>query len=212
LPTGVLVTTLQLGSATARWAPLLLHNLPNLSKPVTSGSTIIDAALSTSAAPTYFPPYNHPLFSFCVDGGMVANNPAPVALAAYCESQSVALSSVRLLSLGTGLSPAAIPPGNPITTGCAGTWQWIDPLTTSPIPSTPLLTAVMDNASAINDSIAGMLLTTNTYRRINPTIPNVINLDDCSPSALTALNNAATAYLSSLAYAQDKQWILANFV
>ncbi len=71
--------------------------------------SMVDAALATSAAPTYFPPHQVPTsrrpYSL-VDGGVFANNPTGLARAfmrdASCDSDLVA-------SLGTGSMQVAYP-------------------------------------------------------------------------------------------------------
>src|SRR5205085_2296833 len=73
LSKSVLVTTFQLDDpSTGNWAPITISNLPN---DPAAATYPVDAALSTSVAPTYFPPYRHPTFGYCIDGGVFANNP-----------------------------------------------------------------------------------------------------------------------------------------
>lgn len=74
----------------------------------------VDAALSTAAAPAYFTPHDFSYdnkgkdgsvhFQKMVDGGLVANNPAFMALleATHCLKNN--LEDIGLLSLGTGFS------------------------------------------------------------------------------------------------------------
>jgi patatin-like phospholipase/acyl hydrolase len=70
LASNVMVTTFQLSdSATPpSWNPLVIDNFAGSPG---SSTYLWDAALSTSAAPVYFPPYNHPQFGWCSDGGAV---------------------------------------------------------------------------------------------------------------------------------------------
>lgn len=60
---------------------------------------VVDVALRTSAAPTYFPSKDR-----YVDGGVVANNPALVGIAQALDKRGAnkPLSEINLLSLGTG--------------------------------------------------------------------------------------------------------------
>jgi patatin-like phospholipase/acyl hydrolase len=70
------------------------------------------AALATSAAPTYFDPYSakyglidskvNRSLTNRVDGGVIANNPALIGIYEAIEAFDQPLSSIRLLSLGTG--------------------------------------------------------------------------------------------------------------
>ena len=60
------------------------------------------AALATSAAPTYLPASMHIRGSRHVDGGIWANNPALVAAIEAHRYLGVPLASIRVLSIGTG--------------------------------------------------------------------------------------------------------------
>ncbi|QKQ75852.1 patatin-like phospholipase family protein [Nostoc sp. TCL240-02] len=78
-----------------------------------AGFTLTDAALATSATPTYFAPYrvssshNTNGFYTLVDGGVVANNPANLAILEAQISrqetkQPLNIEDILLVSLGTG--------------------------------------------------------------------------------------------------------------
>lgn len=62
--------------------------------------SLVDAALATSAAPTYFPIYATPRGKF-VDGGLVANAPGLLGLHEAVEYFGVEEKNVRVLSIGT---------------------------------------------------------------------------------------------------------------
>ncbi len=77
------------------------------------GFTLKDAAMATSAAPTYFEPYhvatshNTSGYYSLIDGGMVANNPAHLAimeaeLTERAKGVELSKNDILLLSLGTG--------------------------------------------------------------------------------------------------------------
>ncbi|MDJ0728715.1 MAG: patatin-like phospholipase family protein [Crocosphaera sp.] len=77
------------------------------------GFTLKDAAMATSAAPTYFEPYHLPTcqnttgYYTLVDGGMVANNPAHLAImeAELTERKKgvdLSMNDILVVSLGTG--------------------------------------------------------------------------------------------------------------
>jgi uncharacterized protein len=80
---------------------------------LTTGFTLTDAAMATSAAPTYFPPYHVPTshnpsgYYTLVDGGLFANNPANLAITeakiSGQETDSVVhTDELLIVSLGTG--------------------------------------------------------------------------------------------------------------
>lgn len=82
---------------------------------------MVDVALATTAAPTYFPPASvrHNLM---IDGGIWANNPALVAVAEAVGLLGKPLSSISLLSLGT--SDEHQPAVSPLTeAGLFGWWR-----------------------------------------------------------------------------------------
>lgn len=63
-------------------------------------ATLIDVAMATSAAPTYFPIYATPRGKF-VDGGLIANAPGLLGLHEAVEYFGIDEQSVRVLSIGT---------------------------------------------------------------------------------------------------------------
>lgn len=85
------------------WKAKFFHNYPG---PDSDGAeSVVDVAMRTSAAPTYFPSYGR-----FIDGSVVANNPAMAALAQalHRPTGGQELPNIRLLSLGTGTNPTYI--------------------------------------------------------------------------------------------------------
>ena len=81
------------------WKPKFFHNFPG---PASDGDEkVVDVALRTSAAPSYFPVYQG-----YVDGGVVANNPSMCALAQAINPATGGqkLQDITLLSIGTGIN------------------------------------------------------------------------------------------------------------
>ncbi|MHC5595008.1 MAG: patatin-like phospholipase family protein [Nostoc sp.] len=117
------------------------------------GFTLTDAALATSATPTYFAPYrvasshNTNGFYTLVDGGVVANNPANLAILeaqiSRQENQQEVLNTedILVVSLGTG-SLTSVYPYDEVKKW--GLLQWAN----------PLLNIVLDGGSEV---VAGEL-------------------------------------------------------
>lgn len=77
------------------WKPKFFHNLDSSDL----NEKIIDVALRTTAAPSYFPSYQG-----YIDGGIIANNPSMCALAQALDQGTigVTIDQIRLLSISTG--------------------------------------------------------------------------------------------------------------
>lgn len=85
------------------WRPAIFSNLPHAAGFVEPDLHLYvwDAAMRTSAAPTYFPIYK----GYC-DGGVVANNPSALAYTKACAHfPSVTPHNCVVLSLGAGNFP-----------------------------------------------------------------------------------------------------------
>jgi patatin-like phospholipase/acyl hydrolase len=171
-------------------------------------STVLDAALSTAAAPTYFPPREldgHAL----VDGGVFAANPVIAAISeALKRTESpggLEIDDLLVLSIGTGLHEEGFPPREVRGWGRLG---WILPRRGEP----PILGAVLDGASDGADHWAHMLLNHVTgegapspseigrgprYFRLQVPLSESIGLDDASEEALRRRLPDAAAELIS---------------
>jgi uncharacterized protein len=99
------------------WKAKFFHNFSGDDSDATE--SIVDVALRSSAAPTYFPVYQG-----YVDGFVIANNPSMCALAqvlgAEIQNETAKLAEVALLSVGTGLNPRYLPEKD----ADWGIWQW----------------------------------------------------------------------------------------
>lgn len=219
-PRYVLVNTLQLSNSDNVWSPLQLTNLPNITDNTSGDTLVIDAAMSTSAAPIYFPPYQHPTYGYCVDGGMFANNPGTMALTTLVES-GIPLENIWMLSLSTGNTLNSYPASiiNLIGPGNFGPIAWFLPFSQpfSPVagqpytPAIPLMAAFFDATSEAGDYQCGQLLGTR-YRRARVPLSQPIELDDYCPAEITAMTNSTKNYMStSSEWADIINWIKTNF-
>lgn len=220
--TSVLAVTLMLAdTSNTPWTPLALTNLPNSNY---ADVAIIDAAMCSSAAPLYFPPYAVPPVPatkrmWCADGGVVANNPSTFAVGNVIQSQVLQqqkkeLSNIRLLSLGTGATIDFVPWSflNAFANNC-GMAMWLDPLTIENEPAFPLMAAMFDGQAQIAHLEASNILGSQ-YQRANPTLTQTINLDDCG--AIGELQSVAQDYIKSTEgpndWASIKEWAYSNFI
>ncbi|HEY0865549.1 MAG TPA: patatin-like phospholipase family protein [Lacunisphaera sp.] len=163
----VLIPTFDLDNEAASaarrtWRPKFFHNYPGNGSD--EDEPVVDVALRTSAAPTYFPSYDG-----FIDGGMVANNPSMAALTQALDTRTdqppPELAEICLLSLGTGTNLSFIK-GRTLDWGLG---QW----------AKPLITLLMDASTGIADYQCRQILR-GAYRRIAPVFPASTNikLDD----------------------------------
>ncbi len=186
LPVRVLVATFDLDNdaydptAFRTWKPKFFHNFPG---PDSDGAErVVDVALRTTAAPTYFPVYQG-----YVDGGVVANNPALCAIAqalstaelrarnegASGATRPVRLDDIALLSIGTGRAPMYL-------TEQSADWglsQW----------ARPVIDIMINGGVDVVDYQAAHLLGPR-YFRLNPMLESNIPLDavDAIPQLVAA--------------------------
>lgn len=150
---------------------------------------LVDIALASSAAPTYFRAHSLVHSTNLVDGGLCANNPSMVALveALHFERPSKRgigpvskMDEVVLLSVGTGEQCGMPYKVKSLRNG--GAWQWLK------VPSTPLLEVVFQSQSQIVHFQSQFLLK-ERYLRINPLLKFPMKLDDTKK--MTELRNVA---------------------
>ena len=219
-PWYVLLNTLQLCNSNNIWAPLQLTNLPNITGNTSGTTLVIDAALSTSAAPIYFPPYPHPVYGFCADGGLFANNPGTIAVTTLVES-GVSLDDIWMLSLSTGMTQDSYPPSliNGMGTENAGPLFWFWPTSQTNTnngadtftPAIPLMNVFFDGTAAVDTYQCQQLLGTR-YQRANVPLSQPIELNDYSPAAITAMKNSVNTYVTKSAeWSGILSWIKTNF-
>jgi patatin-like phospholipase/acyl hydrolase len=162
-----------------------------------------DVARATSAAPTYFSPFQFAPASHggpvLVDGGVFANNPA---LCAWVDEHEdiKADSDVLILSLGTGSVP------HPVQFDRARLWGklgW----------ARPAISAFLDGQSDTAEFELGQLLDEKHYLRLQTKLP-VANerMDDASKANIEALESAAAAMLAEPKNARRLAWVCEQLV
>lgn len=207
VPKNVAVCTTQLwdpnglGTGNGSWMPRCFTNLPGSQF---SELSAVDAALATSAAPGYFPPYpimieNSDLGNFYTDGGLTANNPTQFAIDAVVQSGIAALEDIVVLSFGTGVSSYGIAPS--LIANDPQAWgldYWVDPFKAGADPACPLLELALGMNQQFSTLGAQMMLG-DRIARVQPVI-DPYPMDDWRH--LSVLMTDATNYMVST----NDQW------
>lgn len=169
LPKKVLVSSFDLDNRSSNpavrrtWKPKFFHNFPG---PDSDGHELVmDVALRTSAAPTYFP-----IYQGYIDGGIVANNPGMCALAQALDPATGAqrLVDVALLSISTGRYRHFLESNE-------GDWGWVQ-------WARPMVDIVLEGMSDVADYQCARVMG-RRYHRLDPDLPSPIGLGDldCMP-------------------------------
>jgi patatin-like phospholipase/acyl hydrolase len=149
---------------------------------------MVDAALATSAAPTFLPAAHvdgHQL----IDGGVWANNPSVVGIAEAVSMLGIPLASQRVLNIGTTTELRA----HKKSLNNGGLLAW-GPKATS---------LILDATSRGHQGIAEHLVGPNNYHRFDIHVPGgLYALDAADPGAMSALAASASRRLSPLFTAQ----------
>lgn len=149
---------------------------------------LLDLALATSAAPTYFPLINAKHSTNLTDGGIVANNPSLVGLIDAMQLTDNKTENISLVSIGTG--EQCHMPYNVEKLKNAGKLNWMFHMKGSPI-----LELLMESQSKLAHFQTGFLLK-ERYIRLNPKLSITIELD--SVDKIDSLKNLADISASDL--------------
>lgn len=191
LPRHVLVPSFDLDNGAAPpapriWKPKFFHNFVGADSD--GKEKVVDVALRTSAAPTYFPVYQG-----YVDGGVVANSPSMAALAQALDKETgkQQLGDLRLFSVGTGISPVFVS-GDTLNWGLA---QW----------ATVLVNMMLEGVMGVADYECSRLLGS-SYFRLAPVLPAPIPLD-CTDKIQSLIDDA-----NKVDIAKAAAWLKTNFI
>lgn len=188
------------------WVPCTFSNGKNNAY---RNISMVDAALATSAAPTYFPPYQVGDFGYFADGGTFANNPSMTAIVEALYQGCVGTASeIVMLSLGTGANPVGVPPdyvSDPLRWGVT---HWLWPSSNGVVPATALLNLTMDATAELAAIQAGQMLG-NRYMRGNVPLPQPFALDDYENVGV--LVRATEDYIKTAEWQAVHSWVEQNW-
>lgn len=146
--------------------------------------SMVDVAMATTAAPTYFPAAQvdgHRL----IDGGVWANNPSVVAIGEAVSMLDVPLDAIRVLNVGT-IDQKTIHSERLDTGGLAA---WAKPA------ATLMITATSRGAQGTATHLIG----NDKFARFDARVPgDIFALDRASPAALAGLAAGESRMLSPL--------------
>jgi hypothetical protein len=160
----VLITSFDLDNApvtpdTLRtWKPKFFHNFPGPDSD--ADQKVVDVALRTSVAPSYFP-----IYQGYIDGGVVAGNPSMCALAQALDpgTGGQQLVDIVLFSLSTGRYRQYLE-------SMDGDWGWVQ-------WARPLISIILEGMADVVDYQCARVLN-RRYFRLDPELPDPIDLDD----------------------------------
>jgi patatin-like phospholipase/acyl hydrolase len=179
------------GERPRMWKPKFFHNFPG--EDSDAGERVVDVALRSSSAPTYFPSYQG-----YVDGGLVANNPSIAAVAQALDERAEerVLEDIVLLSVSTGTEPKRIE-------GADHDWGWVR-------WAKPLVSLMISGVMGVADFQAKQLLR-KRYFRLDAHFDRGVDLDDKRPETLAYLMKAAQDVPEqrldeAVAWLQEQRW------
>lgn len=161
---------------------------------------LIDLALATSAAPTYFPLVNTKHSANLTDGGIVASNPSLVALIDAVQIADNNIDNVSLLSIGTGEQGHMPYDINKLQSGGKKNWMFSSKKRWKVFSflknqGAPIIELLMESQAKLAHSQTKFLLN-DRYVRINPKLSFEVELD--SVDKINNLKNLANINQSDL--------------
>ena len=158
----------------------------------------LDGALSTSAAPSYFPPHkvvaDGTSLGFFADGGLFANNPVMNGIAVAIATEKADLQDMRVLSIGTGIDTTGIPQQVFRKPRGFGILEWLG--LQEGVPAGALLnitmTASADNMTWVSGNLLG-----DSIVRLNPRLPRPVPLDGISARDFATMDAAVDDLVQS---------------
>ncbi len=176
------------------WAPFTLTNHKVGEGPWLDMSDVklLDVAMATSAAPTYFPPHRINAagndYGYFADGGMFANNPVLNGInVAIATRPDVRLDNIQAVSIGTGRQPTAVAEGTFKNPEDWGLLKWFG--VTSDVPTGALLELGL-STSAENQYWIAHLVLKDRLTRLDPPLSKTVGLAKIEPRSYDLMDEA----------------------
>jgi patatin-like phospholipase/acyl hydrolase len=179
-----------------RWMPVTLNN-QKVGADYDSVE-LIDGAMASAAAPTYFPPHEISGLGYFADGGTFANDPVLNGVEVVIASGKAKLADIEVISIGTGQSPAGIQPSQIGETKYWGAARWMGvfPFGNKGVPFGAMFNMSLELAS-INAGKTTQRMLGDQMVRVNPVLDSQVKLDDYSPADYKTMEKAVTAAMKS---------------
>ncbi|MEL6839775.1 MAG: patatin-like phospholipase family protein [Pseudomonadota bacterium] len=160
---------------------------------------LLDVALASAAAPSYFPPHLITArgvdYGYFADGGIFANNPIMNGInVAIAGKHADRLAAVEALSVGTGQHPADISEDMIKKPDDWGMLKWFG--VTSDAPRGALI-ELMLTTSAENQYWMARLVLEDRLVRLNPLLPKMVGLANHEPQSYALMDEALETNVKS---------------
>nr|WP_321250760.1 patatin-like phospholipase family protein [uncultured Ruegeria sp.] len=179
------------------WAPFTItnHDVERDAWLDMSAVKLLDVAMASSAAPSYFPPHliraEGVDYGYFADGGAFANNPVMNGInVAIAAGRAPGLDQIEALSIGTGQQPTDISEQMIRDPDDWGLLKWFG--VTSNAPKGALIELLL-TTSAENLYWMAHLVLKDRLVRINPPLPKMVGLATHKPSSYTLMDQAFEA-------------------
>lgn len=176
------------------WAPFTITNqdLGHEAWLDMSAVKLLDVAMASSAAPTYFPPHlvvaDGVDYGYFADGGTFANNPVLNGInVAIASRRAAGLDQVEAISIGTGQQPTDISEEMIRDPDDWGLLKWFG--ITSAATKGALIELLL-TTSAENQYWMARLVLKDRLVRLNPPLPKVVGLATHRPASYDLMDEA----------------------
>ena len=183
------------------WAPFTITNqsLPQEPWLDMSAVQLLDVALASAAAPSYFPPHliqkDGVDYGYFADGGIFANNPIMNGINVAIAAKHIDdLHEIEALSIGTGQQPADISKEMINDPDDWGLLKWFGISSNAPKGA---LMELMLSTSAENQYLMARMILGDRLVRLNPPLPKMVGLATHTALSYELMDKALEASMAS---------------